>query len=97
MSRAECPSVERLDRFLIGDLPSGERDRLSSHLGECGSCQERVEHLLLDDSVSTWRRTTAAHTEPGPPAEFLASLRRLVPLVAASPVNLAVADDRPPQ
>ncbi|HJZ90778.1 MAG TPA: serine/threonine-protein kinase, partial [Gemmataceae bacterium] len=69
--------------------PAGERDRLSAHLDGCVNCQVRVERLLSDDSVDTWRRTTAARTEPGPPAAFLNSMRRLVPLVASSPITLA--------
>ena len=90
-----CPSADRLDRLLLGDLPAGERDRVSTHLDGCHRCQEQVEQLLADDSVSTYRRTAAARTEPGPPAEFLDTMRRLVPLVATSSVALVHPDDGP--
>src|SRR5262245_57869452 len=95
MDRSECPSVERLDRFLGGDLPAGEWDWLSSHLDDCGRCQGRVEQLLTNDSVLTWLRTTAARAEPGPPDEFLNSMRRLVPLVATSSITLTRPDGAP--
>jgi WD40 repeat protein len=81
-----------LGQLLDGDLPAGERDRVSSHLDGCPECQGRVERLLSDDSVDTWRRTTAARIEPGPPVAFLNSMRRLVPKVATSPVTLAGPD-----
>jgi eukaryotic-like serine/threonine-protein kinase len=89
MDRTACPAAERLDRLLDGDLPAGERDRVAAHLDDCPHCQDRVERRLTNTTVEVWRRTSADRTEPGPPAEFLNSMRRLVPLVAASPVALA--------
>ncbi|HJZ56323.1 MAG TPA: zf-HC2 domain-containing protein, partial [Gemmataceae bacterium] len=92
MDRTGCPSAEQLDGLLSGDLPAGQRDRVAAHLDGCRPCQERLDGLLVDDSVRTWRRTIASRTAPGPPADFLASLLRLVPLVATSPVALAPPD-----
>jgi hypothetical protein len=92
MDRSGCPPTERLDRLLDGDLSAGEHDRLSDHLDACPECQSRVERRLTNSTVEIWRRSTAARTEPGPPAAFLNSVRRLVPLVAASPVSLAEPD-----
>jgi WD40 repeat protein/serine/threonine protein kinase len=93
MDRTGCPSLERLGGLLTGELPPGERDRLSTHLDDCAGCQQRVEQLLADDSVQTWRRSAAARTDPGPPADFLDSMRRLVPLVAASSVSVAAPNE----
>src|SRR4051812_2373555 len=91
MDRSGCLLIEQLSRLLAGDLPAEERDRLSAHVDNCSLCQERAEQQLADASVLAWRRTTAARTEPGPPEEFLSSMRRLVPLVATS-----IPLDRPP-
>jgi WD40 repeat protein len=99
MDRTGCPSVERLDRFLAGGLPAEDTDRVSAHLEDCGRCQSAVDELLADDSLLTWRRTAAARSEPGPPAAFLDSLRRMAVLVAGasdSRVSLpAEAEDGP--
>src|SRR5262245_8426633 len=95
MSQSVCPSSERLGHLLAGDLPSGEEGPLSAHLGKCPRCQDQVERLLTDDSITTWQRTTAARAVAGPPAEFMNSMRRLVPLVATSSVALGHPDDSP--
>src|SRR5215468_113516 len=95
MDQTGCPSAERLGQLLGGDLPPRDQAPLSSHLNGCPRCQERVEQLLADDSVLTWRRTTAARAAPGPPDDFLKSMRRLVPLVATSSVYLAHPDGEP--
>src|SRR5262245_19838193 len=95
MSQSGCPEVERLGRLLAGEMPAGERDQVSAHLEGCPYCQERVEQLLADDSVLTWRRTMEARTAPGPPDAFLSSMQRLVPLVATSAVTLAEPDGTP--
>jgi WD40 repeat protein/tRNA A-37 threonylcarbamoyl transferase component Bud32 len=95
MNQSACPSSERLGRLLAGDLPSGEESPLSAHLGHCPQCRERVEQLLADESILTWRRTAATRTAAGPPDDFMKSMRLLVPLVATSSVALGHPDGAP--
>jgi hypothetical protein len=92
-----CPETERLDQLLAGELPAGERDQVATHLDGCPRCQDRVEQLLVDDSVLTWRRTKAARAAPGPPEDFLKSMLQLVPLVATSAISLADTNGGPAQ
>jgi WD40 repeat protein len=96
MNDSGCPSSEQLGWLLAGDLPAGETSPLEAHLGDCPRCQEQLERLLADDSVLIWRRTAVARSEPGPPEQFMSTLRQLVPLVATSSVTLATPEDRPP-
>lgn len=44
--RFHHPSPAELDRFLLGELPSGETNRIVAHLlTGCGSCRQRMESL----------------------------------------------------
>ena len=55
MDQTGCPTIERLDWLLAGDLPAGERDRVSAHLDDCSGCLERVDELARDVNATVVR------------------------------------------
>ena len=76
----ECPPVEDLQRFLIGQLSDTEANALERHLGGCPQCLKTVEQLTPDDALVEVV-TTLAHgqtTVPEEPdADLVAALVRL--------------------
>jgi hypothetical protein len=42
---ANCPTPEKLDALLRGELPESEQERLAQHLEQCAECQRRLDEL----------------------------------------------------
>ena len=40
-----CPSMESLKSFSVGDLPGKQIEQIDMHLGDCVSCQEKLASL----------------------------------------------------
>ncbi|WP_182866269.1 protein kinase domain-containing protein [Rhodopirellula sp. JC639] len=48
MTATECPTVERLRAYSLGQLPDAENDELFQHLRSCSTCQAELE--TVDDA-----------------------------------------------
>ena len=78
MSRNDCPSLETLSAFALGDLPEPELGAVAEHLDACTECDERATRLdgMADAVVCELRRLPnsdvhfdGAVTEPAGSAE----------------------------
>ena len=68
-SLRECPSAERWQQHLVGNLPDAEQAELDAHLGDCATCQQTLQtlaggELLLDIAREVGQEPAA---EPVPP------------------------------
>ncbi|MGL4555817.1 MAG: protein kinase domain-containing protein [Gemmataceae bacterium] len=81
MSRADCPSLDVLNRYAGGDLAEGIADTLDGHLATCPDCLGRLDQILAagtDPLVAALRR-------PAPAGAENAHLDRAVAGVLAAP------------
>ena len=67
--------AEELTRYLLNELPAGERSSLERHLGTCGECRNELERLRAAEALLT---LTSAEAVPPPRARarLLASIAR---------------------
>src|SRR5687767_10675381 len=40
-----CPDPRKLEALLRDELPAGEQEALTDHVGACPGCQQRLDHL----------------------------------------------------
>jgi serine/threonine protein kinase len=59
-----CPSDHQLEQLLTEDLPPEEVGELARHTDDCSVCQQRLERLLEDPTVSRWRQLLQATAVP---------------------------------
>jgi len=88
MSRsAICPDVGDLQRFVLGQSPDAEAERLESHLAQCPACVEALATLHGQDTLTDAVRGQAkAATEPdhATVVQLMERLQALRPQVAGS-------------
>jgi hypothetical protein len=68
--KGHCPETDTLNRFLAGDLPEGEAEKVKSHISACGVCDLLVEKMKRFEEV-------AAHDAP-PTARAYAVERKIL-------------------
>ncbi|CAN5412375.1 hypothetical protein BH11PLA2_BH11PLA2_41660 [soil metagenome] len=88
MNPRVCPPVDQLGKYLDAALPEVEREEVSAHIDSCEDCQSTLENLVADASIKSWSQETSKKPKPGLNDVFLAKLRRIVPQVAISPIQL---------
>ncbi len=92
-----CPSLERWESLLEGQLSEAEMTDLSQHLQDCPVCQETLERLSTDPNSKRWRQLREADASLAiePQVGFLRRLKQALAQAtteALPPVPLA--DDR---
>lgn len=94
---SDCPSLEALERFLLGDAAAAERADLGDHLAECTGCAEWVRELR---SLEGWAERvalargsaggTASHPATAKPAVQLRNAWQRWPVALAASLLLAL-------
>src|SRR5262245_51270972 len=69
----DCPNLDELHQFLLGQLPLDQTDRVQAHLSACPSCLGTVASLHSDDTLVGAMRAQA-EARPGSEDEQVAAL-----------------------
>src|ERR1700736_4504971 len=60
-----CPTAKELQRFLLGDIPDQDAERVEQHLAQCPTCLGQLASLHGEDTLSD--AVQANPTMPGLP------------------------------
>jgi hypothetical protein len=97
MASTPCPSQERWQKHLAGDLPAAEEAELIAHLGTCPACPQILEALAGSDDLLRVAREVGSAPAPAEPA-----LQRAIeglqgqPVAGSSSADAFLAGELPP-
>jgi WD40 repeat protein len=95
-----CPSGDRLQSFLLGDLPEDEAGPVEEHLAACPDCTGTLEGLRAHDTFTEGVRAQAAAAGDPLDSVVASAIRLLHALPASVPADATAAgsagDGSPP-